>query len=161
MFYPSLTTYTVFPSAGRKKKDHQGLYWAAGTMAAVGASALMALSSKALMTAGAALAMAVYSCMKSHGGGKSGGSHLTATLMEESAVVPHRQCAETAAVVDISGAAHGGYAAADVQERFPGTRKTIEIVSPAMPVYRVHQVQQQSSDDYSSSYGSSQSSQYP
>lgn len=140
---------------GRKKKDHYGLYWAAGTMAAVGASALMALSSKALMTAGAALAMAIYSCMKgSGGGGKGSGSLLTATLMEESSVVPHRQCAE--AVVDITGTNYQ----ADV-ERYPGSRKTVEIVSPTMPIYRIHQT----SDDYSS-YGSSSSSsqsqaQYP
>lgn len=146
-------------SAGRKKKDHQGLYWAVGTMAAVGASALMALSSKALMTAGAALAMAIYSCMKGHGGGgsgKGGGSHLTATLMEENTLVPHRQCAE--AVVDISGA----HAYPVEVDRFPGSRKTVEIVSPAMPVYRLHQV----SEDYSSygtsqSQSQSQSSQYP
>ncbi|CAH1708452.1 unnamed protein product [Aphis gossypii] len=45
-----------FLRMSRKKKDYHGLYWAAGTMAAVGASALIALSSKALMTAGAALA---------------------------------------------------------------------------------------------------------
>lgn len=122
-------------------------------MAAVGASALMALSSKALMTAGAALAMAIYSCMKG-GGGKGYGSQLTATLMEESTLVPHRQCAE--AVVDISGTHQYP---ADV-ERYPGSRKTVEIVSPAMPVYRIHQP----SDDYPSSYGSSQpqsQSQYP
>lgn len=153
-------TASVVCSEGRKKKDHQGLYWAVGTMAAVGASALMALSSKALMTAGAALAMAIYSCMKGHGGGggsgKGGGSHLTATLMEENTLVPHRQCAE--AVVDISGA----HAYPVEVDRFPGSRKTVEIVSPAMPVYRLHQV----SEDYSS-YGSSQSqsqsqsSQYP
>ncbi|VVC33471.1 Hypothetical protein CINCED_3A003265 [Cinara cedri] len=126
-------------------------------MAAIGASALMALSSKALLTAGAALAMAIYSCMKGGGGGgggggKGGGSHLTATLMEESSVVPHvRQCAD--AVVDISGT--HGYPV-DV-ERYPGSRKTVEIVSPAMPVYRMHQ------DDYSTSYGppQSQSQQYP
>lgn len=125
-------------------------------MAAVGASALMALSSKALMTAGAALAMAIYSCMKGGGGGgKGGGGHLTATLMEESTVqVPQRQCAE--AVIDISGA-HNYPIEVD---RYPGSRKTVEIVSPAMPVYRVHQT----SDDYSS-YGQSLSqssqSQYP
>lgn len=139
---------------GRKKKDYHGLYWAAGTMAAVGASALMALSSKALMTAGAALALAIYSCMKGGGGGKGGGSHLTATLMEESTLVPHRQCAE--AVVDISGMHNYP---PDV-ERYPGSRKTVDIVSPAMPVYRIHQT----SEDYSSSYGSSQSqsqAQYP
>lgn len=140
--------------SGRKKKDHQGLYWAVGTMAAVGASALMALSSKALMTAGAALAMAIYSCMKGGGGGgggKGGGSHLTATLMEESTLVPHRQCAE--AVVDISG--HSGYSP-DV-ERYPGSRKTVEIASPAMPVYRIQ------TEDYSSSYvgGPSAPSSYP
>lgn len=140
---------------GRKKKDYYGLYWAAGTMAAVGASALMALSSKALMTAGAALAMAIYSCMKGSGGGGKGGGSLTATLMEESTLqVPHRQCAE--AVIDISGA-HNYPIEVD---RYPGSRKTVEIVSPAMPVYRVHQT----SEDYSS-YSPSQSqssqSQYP
>ncbi|XP_026814005.1 uncharacterized protein LOC113554384 [Rhopalosiphum maidis] len=143
-----------FLRMSRKKKDYHGLYWAAGTMAAVGASALIALSSKALMTAGAALALAIYSCMKGGGGGggKGGGSHLTATLMEESTLVPHRQCAE--AVVDISGMHNYP---AEV-ERYPGSRKTVDIVSPAMPVYRIHQT----SEDYSSSYGLSQSqAQYP
>ncbi|XP_025198223.1 uncharacterized protein LOC112596672 [Melanaphis sacchari] len=142
-----------FLRMSRKKKDHHGLYWAAGTMAAVGASALIALSSKALMTAGAALALAIYSCMKGGGGGgKGGGSQLTATLMEESSLVPHRQCAE--AVVDISGMHNYPV---DV-ERYPGSRKTLDIVSPAMPVYRIHQT----SDDYSSSYGPPQSqAQYP
>ncbi|XP_060881090.1 uncharacterized protein LOC132952714 isoform X1 [Metopolophium dirhodum] len=143
-----------FLRMSRKKKDYHGLYWAAGTMAAIGTSALMALSSKALMTAGAALALAIYSCMKGGGGGKGGGSHLTATLMEESTLVPHRQCAE--AVVDISGLHNYP---ADV-ERYPGSRKTVDIVSPAMPVYRIHQT----SEDYSSSYGSSQpqsQAQYP
>ncbi|XP_050437141.1 uncharacterized protein LOC126843577 [Adelges cooleyi] len=143
-----------FLRMSRKKKDYHGLYWAAATMATVGASALMALSSKALMTAGAALAVAIYSCMKGGGGGggggggKGGGSHLTATLMEESTLIPHRQCAE--AVVDISS----GHGFPDT-ERYPGSRKTVEIVSPAMPVYRIQ------ADDYSSSYNNAPSSSYP
>lgn len=139
---------------GRKKKDHHGLYWVVGTMTAVGATALMALSGKALMTAGAALAMAIYSCMKGGGGGggggaggKGGGSLLTATLLEESTLqMPHRQCAE--AVVDITGSYP-----ADADRYHPGSRKTVEIVSP--PVYRVHQT----SDDYSSYGGAPSSSQ--
>ncbi|XP_050534136.1 uncharacterized protein LOC126901595 [Daktulosphaira vitifoliae] len=128
----------------RKKKDQYGVYWAAATMATLGGSALLALSSKALMTAGAALAFAIYSNMKGGSGGKGGGS-LTATLMEESALVPQRQCAE--ALVDLSGHYQ------DI-ERYPGSRKAVEIVSPK-PVYRIQ------TEDYSSPSYNGASSSYP
>nr|XP_018909761.1 PREDICTED: uncharacterized protein LOC109038943 [Bemisia tabaci] len=67
-FFPSF-----WPEEGRKKKDsyHAAAMWSAGTLAAVGFSALAAMSGKALMTSMIALLLAAMSAFKHHGGGKT------------------------------------------------------------------------------------------